>query len=623
MPTAREVEVEVILPSNDGNITQPHPDRNRIGNKYKEMRRIVGDVLEIIRSDPHTLVHSKQYSVAVEKKSLPILSRTTTEWLREKSNDIWPKISEAVSQFDVDNVEQTVPEIFEQRGYLYPGRQLEGILLPLDAKEKTTLMFSLALWSTISRHNRFTIMMILQTITVRTYEKSLDPDISWKTLWYIYKCTSCMTWFSFCDSVLRRGADTEGLEVYFSSKMLYIISRFFTHFLASEDDPNPTYQTLLFESGDISNQLLHFFTASLLCSITEEQEAVLLRYNPNQHQEHEVILNNVINEAQLARFFERTTAVKYFDTFICRFADKPTMMESSIIVGLSPKTNNKSSIRKDYNELLRRDSEYDKRVCMNRLVTATKNINEDELVENDIPMTDAPYETNPYVNDEAEEAEDERNNEHGIGQKLDTNDYDFTNSIETTDHNCNIHEDTKHDAEHSEASDAEEDTDSVMHGKAKPLVTTGGESIAFMLEPGGSSKKGQSKNGPPVLKRKPKSGTIMSEALGLSNPSTPKKSTPKKSTPKKSVKSASTPRGGDTSVSRKSRIKNPRSPAPAIDKRAKRSQTSTTSTPPRKRRNQETHIGTPADSTRAKSATKTKTTTKKSSKEPKERIDFI
>ena len=51
MPTAREVEVEVevILPSNDGNITQPHPDRNRIGNKYKEMRRIVGDVLEIIR----------------------------------------------------------------------------------------------------------------------------------------------------------------------------------------------------------------------------------------------------------------------------------------------------------------------------------------------------------------------------------------------------------------------------------------------------------------------------------------------------------------------------------------------------------------------------------------------
>jgi hypothetical protein len=127
-------------------------------------------------------------------------------------------------------------------------------------------MFSLALWSTISPHNKYIVTILLQCILCQTYAKTLEPNISWKILCYIYKCTSCMTWFSFCYSVSHRGTNTKGLEVYFLSKMPHVVARFFTHFLNS-DDPNPTYQTLLFESGEISHQLLHFLTVALLCDV--------------------------------------------------------------------------------------------------------------------------------------------------------------------------------------------------------------------------------------------------------------------------------------------------------------------------------------------------------------------
>jgi hypothetical protein len=197
---------------------------------------------------------------------------------------------------------------------------------------------------------------------------------------------------------------------------------------------------------------------------------------------------------------------------------------------LSRKTKNKSSIRKDYAELLQKDIEYDNKVYTNRLVNATKNINEEQLVENNIPMIDAPYRTHPYVHKEAEE---EGNNDHGMEPNEEI--YDFANSTNETPDNNDRNMHTTHDVEPSEAnkdttdevetSDAKDDSGNDMHGKVvKPLVKTGGESIAFMLEPSGSSKKGHSQNRPSVLMRKPKSGAIMSESYDRSKASSPNKS---------------------------------------------------------------------------------------------------
>jgi hypothetical protein len=38
------------------------------------------------------------------------------------------------------------------------------------------------------------------------------------------------------------------------------------------------------------------------------------------------ILNNINKEVQLDGFYQKTSAMRYFITFQCRFADKPTMM---------------------------------------------------------------------------------------------------------------------------------------------------------------------------------------------------------------------------------------------------------------------------------------------------------
>jgi hypothetical protein len=105
MPKAAEKPKSAAAPTSTG-------EEEVTSVEYKQMRKIVSNVFEIIRNHRFPLFNRELYLVAVEKKSLPILSRITMEWLRE--NDIWPQISKAVSQFEADsNFEQSVPEIFK------------------------------------------------------------------------------------------------------------------------------------------------------------------------------------------------------------------------------------------------------------------------------------------------------------------------------------------------------------------------------------------------------------------------------------------------------------------------------------------------------------------------------
>jgi hypothetical protein len=389
-----------------------HQQPNNIDDKFSrghETPRTIYEIIHIVLGQVDNLQSTDDHIVTMEKKSLSLHSRKISLWTKEKSDAIWEAVRPVMAaEFQMNETDLKLPVDFEDQEYLRPGKKIDNILLSPKPQELTVAVHSLVLWSTISLMNKHFVIAFLR-ILKNQVPKFDDAYLGWRYIWHIYKCTSCLGCLAFSRVVHTARDDTKGIEMYFLGRMLDITGSFFISHMRSGMTHKPFRPTVIFKEGVISKDLLHFITTSLLCTVDLDWD---LLHDGTDEDTNENILQAISNEVNWNGKFESASfTMSYFYDFLSKFHRSPNLMEEKIQKALV-KAKEGQGLKEITNKLRREHDLYDRTVSLNRHKAVTAHVEELDLQENDVSMIDKPFKTNKYVDDEAEEANEEANFEN-------------------------------------------------------------------------------------------------------------------------------------------------------------------------------------------------------------------
>jgi hypothetical protein len=363
----------------------------------------ISKIINIVLGQGVNLQRTKDHRVTMEKKSLSLHASKISLWIKEKSEMIWEAVLPVMAaEFQMNKTEFKLPEDYKDGMYLREGKQMiDNILLSPKPQDLTVAVHSLVLWSTISTFSKNMTMNVLCTLLERV-PKFDDMHLGWKYIWHIYMCTSCLGRLSFSRVVHKEGDDTKGIEMYFLSRMLDLVGSLFIYLMRSGGMTHkPIHQPVIFKSGVISNDLLHFITAALLCSVHLEWNELIQA--DAKEDSNKNILQAISEEVEWDGNFDVTSyAMMYFYQFNFKFNHNPKLMEEKIKKAMAKAKSSNEGLN-SLNDIVRRDDLFDRTVGLNRHKTATAHIEESGLEEDDVAMIDKPYENNPFVDNEAKE----------------------------------------------------------------------------------------------------------------------------------------------------------------------------------------------------------------------------